>query len=280
MIVISSSLVLSEPEQYTLNHPVVGYINLAIESAVEATTSADAYPIDNLTNIATYLKWIAEPADPDDDQYVTVDLSGTDDVDYLAIARHNMGTGLLAVSVEGALTVDSAGDPEWDELTAPQLVANDDPILFRFTRDTYLTVRLRIQPSTLVAKPAPEIAVLYVGALLTLQRTIYVSHRPINYARSKTITNGRSESGEFLGRFVLGSQLGSGFGLENLTPAWVRTLLNPFIAASDTTPFFFAWRPETYPNEVGFCWMTNDPQPENALSNGLMRCDFELGGLA
>jgi hypothetical protein len=44
-------------------------------------------------------------------------------------------------------------------------------------------------------------------------------------------------------------------------------------------PFFFAWRPDAYPYEVGYCWLTNDPQPSNALPNGMMSVSLEMAGV-
>jgi hypothetical protein len=126
----------------------------------------------------------------------------------------------------------------------------------------------------------PTIAVVYAGALLVLQRRIYVGHTPIPYGRSAKITNGRSESGNFLGRIVLNEKTQSAVKMQNLTPAWYRQHLDPFIAASKEAPFFFAWRPLSYPREVGYAWMTNDPQPSNARANGMMQIDLQMTGIA
>jgi hypothetical protein len=93
------------------------------------------------------------------------------------------------------------------------------------------------------------------------------------------ITNARSESGNFLGRIVINEMTETSVSMQNLTPDWYRSQLDPFIRASKETPFFFAWRPGDYPNEVGYAWITDDPQPSNQRSNGMMQIDFQMRGI-
>ena len=97
--------------------------------------------------------------------------------------------------------------------------------------------------------------------------------------RQSKVVNGRSEAGDFLGRIVLGEATQTQINLQNLTPAWLRTHLRPFIDAARETPFFFAWRPADYPREVGFAWLTDDPKPVNQLANGMMSASFDLMGI-
>ena len=113
-----------------------------------------------------------------------------------------------------------------------------------------------------------------------LQRRIYVGHTPIPYGRESRVTTGVSESGNFLGRIVLGESLETSVDLQNMTPAWYRAEMDPFIAASKEAPFFFAWRPDSYPRETGYAWMTNNPKPSNQRSNGMMQISLSMGGIA
>jgi hypothetical protein len=136
-------------------------------------------------------------------------------------------------------------------------------------------LRIRLQPGN----AEPSAAVVYAGTLLVLQRRIFVGHTPINYGRSAKVTNARSESGNFLGRIVLNEKNSTSVDMKNITSAWYRTFMQPFIDDSQENPFFFAWRPSDYPNEIGFAWMTNDPQPSNALPNGMMQISLEMTGI-
>lgn len=273
-IVISSALALSPTFAVTANNPVIGYENLVSASNIAATTEADGYPASNLANPSTFLKWIGATASPADDEYITITANTVEPIDYVGIAKHNFGTIQATVSLE-ALDED-ASPAQWIEIVEEFIPANDEPLILRFTPTAYTQIRVRIQIGT----DAPQAAVIYAGALLVLQRRIYVGHVPVTMGRSAKITNARSESGNFLGRIVLGEKKMTGFTMSNLTPSWYRENFDPFIEASKEKPFFFGWRPSDYPREVGFCWMTNEPQPSNALANGMMQIQLQMTGIA
>jgi len=65
----------------------------------------------------------------------------------------------------------------------------------------------------------------------------------------------------------------------NLTAAWYRAQMQPFIRASVEAPFFFAWRPADYPGEVGYAWPVNDPVPQNQGVRDFMQVELELAGI-
>ena len=92
------------------------------------------------------------------------------------------------------------------------------------------------------ATEAPTIAVLYVGKSVKLQRNIYVGHTPITYGRD-------------------------------------RNTLDPFFAQKPRRPCFWAWRPATYADEVGYCWVEGDPRPTNQRANGMMQIDWNFRGI-
>jgi hypothetical protein len=104
------------------------------------------------------------------------------------------------------------------------LLPNDGPALFRFAPQGVANLRVRLQPGA----AAPTAAVIYAGKLLVLQRRIYVGHIPINYGRVTKVVNGRSESGAFLGRIVLGEMTQTKVDLQNLLPLWYRANMEPF----------------------------------------------------
>lgn len=277
MIVISSSLVISSTSQEEgPNNPVIGWQNLVTVDNIFASSEDVDYPAINMANpiTANVQRWKA--AD-DGVQYVEVVVNSIDDIDYIAIARHNLGSQQIPITVEGSDDGGSASG--WEELVQESLLANDAPAIFRFVPQGLTNIRLVLGEVPSGGDPA-EIAVVYVGKLLVLQRRIYVDHTPINYGRSQRIVNGKSEAGDFLGRLVTAEQNDTAVTMLNLTPNWYRSYMDPFIEASKDTPFFFAWRPEDYPNEVGFCWMTNNPQPKNQRPNGMMQIDLAMTGIA
>lgn len=275
--VISQSLVITAGvDGLNADNPIIGYRTLVTTANIDATSSDAAFPVINLANPATHLLWKAEGPTPLADQYLTVTLDTPDQIDYLAVAAHNFGSGLMTVSVEG-----NTEDPEdWFELVAEHLLTSDGPIIFRFTAQSLLGIRLRIQPSAADPALIPQAAVLYAGLLLTLQRRIYVGHTPMPYGRQLQLANLKSISGAFLGRIVLGQTRRTGISLQNITAAWYRSYLDPFLIAAQENPFFFAWRPGTYPQEGGFAWLDGDPDVSNMRSNGMMQVSMKLEGVA
>jgi hypothetical protein len=276
-VVISPDLVISESADggggvINANNPIIGYNNLVTASNVSSDTEDTDNPVTNIANNSTNLKWIAAVGSPTMDEYVTLALNTNELVDYVGIAKHNFGTTQATISLE---VLEDGSPTTWTELISEFIPANDSPILMRFTPQGITSVRIRIQPGT----DEPQMAVVYAGTLLVLQRRIYVGHTPIPYGRSTKIVNGRSENGNFLGRIVLNSFTSTQINMQNITPAFYRTYIDPFIIDSKENPFFFAWRPSTYPTEVGYAWMTNDPQPNNQGPNGNVQISFEMRGV-
>lgn len=269
MLIISRDLITSpftEDGGTNPNSPVIGYHNLLNRVNATADSSMANFPVSNLANPSTILRWESLTTDP---QYITLSFDYNEPLDYVAIARHNFGSGNIAASIEISDGVD------WLTVVEDTIPANDNPIIFRFEPRTMLAIRMRMIPNDV----PPRIAVMYVGKLLVIQRRIYVGHTPLQMGRSATVVNGRSESGDFLGRIVLTESLSNGVELKNLTPDWYRTFMDPFIEASKEVPFFFAWRPFDYRHEVGFAWMTNEPIPVNQRGNGMMQVTLQLGGI-
>lgn len=276
-VVISSSLVISPVSSgggvITGDNPLIGYDNIVTTSSITGTTEDPDFPVTNLANPATHLRWAGLVSSPEDDEYITLSNADAAQVDYIALARHNFFTAQIAVSVE-ALDVDASPDT-WVELIAPVILPSDGPALFRVPKFAYASIRLRLQPGS----AAPTVAVVYCGALLVLQRRMYVGHTPINMGRTITCASMRSISGNFLGRIVLGRKVATNISLQNLTPDWYRTYMAPFVAAAEEIPFFFAWRPSSYPNEVGYAWLSGDAIPKNQRTNGMMQIDLDLEGV-
>jgi hypothetical protein len=275
-VVISGSLVLSDTVSgggiINADNPLIGYQNLVTSSNVSATSEDADNPASNVANPSTALRWQGADASPAVDDYLTFALDTAELVDYIGIARHNFYSAQTAVSIE---TLDEGSPESWTEIVEPVIPPNDGPLLFRFTPQAITSIRIRMQPGT----AAPRAAVVYSGALLVLQRRIYVGHTPANYGTQLSVANHRSIGGDFLGRIVLSEKTMTKVALQNLTPAWYRTYLEPFRVAAQESPFFFAWRPSAYPYEVGFVWTSNDPRPENQLPNGMMSFSMDVEGV-
>lgn len=270
MIVISKTLSLAappDPNWTTANNPLIGWRNILTPAMVMATSQDALFPVSNVANPITFLKWKSLIAT---EQYLTINTGEHEPatVDYLAIARHNIGTIQAPIAIEGLI------GGSWISICDDVVLPDDRPVIFRFSPLALADIRIHIYPGN----AAPEIAVVYLGRLLILQRRIYVGHTPIIYGRKTKKVNGRSESGQYLGSIITTESLATALSMQNITPGWYRENLDPFLANKE--PFFFAWRPEEYPREVGYAWLTADANPSNQRGNGMMQVQLSMSGIA
>ena len=266
MIVTSQNLVILSDEDFNENSPLIGYINYVTIANIAAENSDAEFPVTNLANSNTLLRWQAADTT---EQVITVTLNGSEPVDYIGLARHNLGSVQAHVSVE----VDYSGS--WTEVIPEHVFGSDDPLIFRFEKETYDGVRIRIKSATAV----PTIAVMYCGELTPVQRRIHNGHTPINLARLRDRRTGMSDTGEFLGTIIVGGKSSTTISLPFLTAAWYRSVFNVFARATEGEAWFFAWRPQDYPLEVGYVWRVGDVIPKNDKSNGMMTVSMNVAGI-
>jgi hypothetical protein len=270
-IVSSPALVITPADAALADFPLIGWDNKVVLNNVVAEHENAAYPATNLANPATNLKWLS---DSTAEQLVTVsNLEG--ESDYVGLARHNLGSGEVEVAVE-AITAEPGA--VWTEVLAGAFLGADSPAILRFAKGHYTGIRLRLTPDT----EEPSIAVLYVGELLTMSRGIQAGYTPLTDAREVNVVNGRSEAGEHLGAIVNGAVRGSAATFRAIEAAWYRANLREFVAAANEgLPFFFAWMPDTYPEEVAFAWLNSTARPViNYLGGRQHDITLDMGALA
>lgn len=266
MIVISTDAYLAIDESQ-LNSPLIGYNSLVTPSNITTNFNAAGFPASNMANPATFLYWKAISGGND---YIQIDLTGnTELIDYVAIGKHNWFTAGKSVTVFGDTGAGLV------TIVPAFVVDSDSPLIIRFEEDAYIEIQVYTSTTAIQA----QAAVCYCGKLLTLPRNIYVGHKPITINSMSDSVAGYSESGNFLGRIIVNESRSTTIQMQNLTAAWVRNYLVPFLQDAKTRPFFFAWRPETYSDEVGFVWFKADPMPDNQRSNGMMQFTAEVMGI-
>jgi len=151
----------------------------------------------------------------------------------------------------------------WSEVVAPILAADDEPLLFRFALqdgDPFPidAVRLRLQPGTL----PPEATTMYVGKLLQFPRGEVGDKTPAALARKQRVVNGQSERGGFIGRVITGAYINGEAVFQKLESDFFRESVTPFLKAAEGDPFFYAWHPVLYPDDVVFVQITEGKDPE------------------
>jgi hypothetical protein len=248
------------------NKPILAGQTKALADNTVATSENASYPAINMVNPNENQRWESSTSS---EQYITVTLSQDEYIDYIAFAGHNFGDDDFDLSVE---TFDGS---TWVERLEPQPLTNNKPAILKIDPVLCSGVRLKIGASD----TTPTISVLYAGLSVELERNIYVGHTPIPYGKTSNVVNGMSESGRFLGRIVIGENYNTDIELNNITPSFFRTKVNPFFIDAEEKPFFFAWRPKDYNDEVGFAWFRQNGSMTNQLSNGFVNISFPISAV-
>ncbi len=255
-VVISDALALTLEGATDADYPVLCWDNLITSSNVAASaTAATGYPESNLANPSTNQLWKSSSTAT---QYLTVTLGAAETLSFLGIARHNFGDAGVALTVQ----IDR-GTGVWAAVVGPQIPGDNSPLLFVFDETTATGIRLKIENATV----APQAAVLSVGQALRMTRGVQPGGAPFPYGRTRETVNGQSQNGDYLGDIAIRSHLANKTLFKAIGADWFRNNLTDFAAVA-RAPFFFAWRPESYPNECAYCWCASDPIPEFAYMSG------------
>lgn len=267
-VVIPKSLVVSRASTELRYYPWLGWQNQVAFGNVLADFQSDLFPASALSTSASTIYWVSTSLAT---QYLTViNLDGS--IDYMGIARHNFAG--MTLSIEAITAVSS---PAYVEIVPDFTPADNSPILVRFEKDSYTSVRLKIAGATVF----PQAAVLYVGELTIIPQGIEPGYTPIRDGQDVQLAVGRSTVGEFLGSIVEGMTLSTSTPFNRLPRTWYETYMRPFIDAANLgVPFFFAWSPVLRPDDVGFCWFTGSSRPVITTSQSHYKAEMPMGGLA
>lgn len=267
---VSPGLVVSPVDSAPAWYPLIGWQNVVTFGKLSATSSASGYPVTNLASDSTIERWKGGSAA---ELLVTVsDLN--DQIDYVGIARHNLGTAGIQVSVE---TLTAEPGAVWTEVFAPVVLGDNAPAVLRFSAATIIGLRLRLAAGT----AAPDIAVLRVGKLLKMQRGLQADFVPLHRAVTREKLNGRSEAGDYFGAIVTNAAAGSTAQFKMLGASWYDSNAAAFVlAANKGGPFFFVWDPDAHPGEVAYCWLSEDATPRFPMLNkNYYDLSLSIGGI-
>ena len=273
-VVVSTAYAISSAASTESWKPVIGWHNTVEVSTISATYEISTNPASNLANPATHSVWKSGSTSSGK---LTVLFSDTDPMDYVALARHNFGTGAVVIDSIEALDPggDEGDDGDWTEVHAGAILADDSPVLFRFNPTVCNGLRINYTP----ASTEPQAAVMYAGHLTVLPNGIPPGHRPINYARTAEAQASISEQGEFLGTIERTAGLSSNIEQKDLDKTWYETYMRDLALLGQRAYFFFAWSPLHSPLEVGYVHVTNNPQP-SYNSDARVDIVFEIDGIA
>lgn len=254
--------------------PLIGYDDIVTTANVTSTTEVVGFPITNVANPATHLVW--KGGVNTGSEIITIINSLAATLDYLAIAGHNLGSKAILVTI-----TDNSSPPV--TLVAETQLLDDKPTIFRFAPGNYGAIQLSLNLSFATDDFSfPQIAVIYCGHLLVLERGIKVdvSHVPLIFGRRTTVVNGMSESGNFLGRIVLSETRQTKAEFFGFNQTFYRASIDPFLAAAQENPFFWAWAPKDYPLDTGYAWLTSNSEPEVSPDHRRIALTLNLAGIA
>jgi hypothetical protein len=266
-VVLSKSIVLTLAEAgLPLDHPRACIENLLQPGSVSASSYvSDEFHPENVIDGNTFDWWrpTAMPA------WVGGLTAAAEDVDFVGIAAHTLGSdGCTAV-------LQYNNGSGWIDCHDPVTPIDDDVLMVFF--DTVFSSLFRLYVS---GGSAPSIGVLYVGRAFVFPQKFYVGYTPITFDTRTEFKRNVSDGGYDLGRTIMRDGVANSFTVSHLPAQWVRSQLVPALDIMDTQPFFFAWRPGTYPTEVAYVWTQGSrPSPINSGPGSLMSVSFDVRGM-
>lgn len=266
--VVISPVVIGSAVDNDANRGAIGYESIAPDSTITASTEATGYEAANVADGLTWDFW--RPLDGDTAAWIAFDYGSLVSVDYVGIAVHNLG------SIGASVTVQAYIGGMWQDVHE-FTPTSDAPLMALF--EALEAQEWRLVLSGYTAYDTPSIGVVNIGTAMRFQRNIYVGHTPITMGRNTNIKPNLSNTGQFLGRSVERRGAQTNIALNNLTPDWYRETFEPFAQYAITGAFFWMWRPDDYPEEVGYVWTTTDIIPSNQRNNGMMSVSFKVEGI-
>jgi hypothetical protein len=246
-----------------LTHSRIGIDNIARTGTVSASSEAAGFPAIAAANPLTYEFWkpTAFPA------WWRVDAGAAATVDYVGIAAHNLGSSRITVEVQS-----STNNSTWTTVDSHS-PTSDAPIMFLFAPVSARYWRITVTGEAVIGA-------VYIGKVLEMQRAAYAGINPIDLSRRTVIRPNRSEGGQWLGRSVIREGSFTSVGFRHLTNAWYRANFDQFVEEARSYPFFFAWRPEGYPDSVGYVWTQGDIVPTTMGIRDFLEVGLDLEGLS
>lgn len=200
-------------------------------------------------------------------------------MDYIGIAAHNFGTNSASIkitySTDGGSNYTAICEGGGTSCLTTVSPTDDSAIMILFDTLTGVT---NLKFSLSWSGDDPAVGVIYAGTALVMQRPIYGGHSPITLSRRVSRRPQAAEAGQWLGRSIIRRGFESSISWSNLEAAWYRANFDPFVKSAERYPFFLAWKPEDFPDEVALCWCNDDIKPGNSGIRDLMDVSLGLQG--
>jgi hypothetical protein len=245
-----------------LTHSRIGIDNIARTGTVSASSEAAGFPAIAAANPLTYEFWkpTAFPA------WWRVDAGAAVTVDYVGIAAHNLGT------IGSTVEVQSSDDNSTWTTVDSHTPTSDSPIMFLFAPVSARYWRITVAGEAVIGA-------VYIGKVIEMQRAAYAGINPIDLSRRTVIRPNVSENGQWLGRSIIRQGNATSVTFRHLTFDWYKVNFDTFVKAARQYPFFFAWRPDAYPDSVGYVWTDTDIVPTTMGIRKFLEVGISMEGI-
>lgn len=245
MSIVKHTSAYDSAASYPLNHARIGHQSWTqglSTSAASATSQSQGFPADAALRPDTGERWR-----PIGSGTWTVDLGAARAVDYVGVMGYMAG---VTVSVQS-----SPDGSSWTAFSDSASPANDGPVMFLDASRTARYWRVTVSSSA-------DIASVYVGEVLEMQRPFFGGNTPMPLARQTQLRSSMSRGGQFLGQDMVRTGYAGSMQWTNLKPAWYRSNVEPLVQHLRTRPAFVAWNIRDYPGDLVYAWSQDNIAPE------------------
>lgn len=125
-----------------------------------------------------------------------------------------------------------------------------------------------------------QVGVIKIGAALEMDQRNYIGVQPVPYAQEDSRRPNNLSMGQWLGRQAHARRASATYTCGHTTMAWIKQNAGTLIEAlRDGTGVFYAWRPETYPQDVIYGFLSSPINPTLAGTLSHMDMTIELSGI-
>lgn len=227
----------------------IGYKNLLTTTGVTVTASTEAtgYEAANAYDGFGFDWWKPTATG---DSWIKASFAAVQACDYVAIWGHDLSDHTSTYKVQY-----SDDDAAWSDAFTAITPTNNNTIYKSWTSSSHKYWRVVINNPTTIA----AIAGIQFGEYMAMPHGAEVGFAVPTIAPKISYKTARSESGSFIGGSQLHQGVEGSISFTNITPAFVRSDWEPFIAHVQTPAVFvMAWDTVTYTDEIVLAWGRGD----------------------
>lgn len=248
---------------FPLNHARIQYDNVLFNNSsvfVSGGLNGNFAIIPN-----TFQRWEFSATGSDS---ITITLPANIDIDTVAIGAHN----LTGADVDFEYSAATTGS--FINIETKSIVTDNSAMAYLSSPVSARRVRITV---------VNGVGSLYIGYIsagesLQMQRPFFGGHTPITDAQVTELYTNRTETYNAIGRDVRRRGQENSASWKYIDDTWYRTYLEPIKETLNKFPFFFAWNLLEYPDDVGFCELTQDIQAPYSGTRSLRSLEIPMRG--